>query len=563
MGVSPSSLPVGASVTDPAVRGRFAQGWGGVPGPENAGKDLFEIVEAAGSGAVRFLYVIGDNPVMALPDEQRVRTALGKTEFLVVEDSLVEDDQKVSSGQRQCRVGAAAEGRRPVAVGDDARLALGQHRQRAVDLVLPDGDVLGDPGGCQLLIVQLCVCSRGVVDRERLCVVDVRKVAEQLERLDERLVVLAGVAAFVPDPADADDEEAEAEAESLLDTDFTQKLFGLVKDIKKLAGSANGPVPWAWYEEGYDLEPTDTGGTASHTTYIAHHDAPQYFGYESNNPNETAAHMKGLGDFFTALNATALPGTGTGGVYYVRGGYGNLDGLIPRSPSPAVQAAYAGNDDHPGYSDAQISEALLGDTINAIANSPYWPQSAIIITYDETDGLYDHTQPNIRSWDPLNNALSQGPRIPTIVISPFGVVHAISHEATEHGSIIRFVDELFKLTPLADLPDEAQARTLGLKTYGQKYLGPTDAGTPGIGDLFSGFDNGRLTGQTPPLPASYAVIPQSEFSLPHFGGQGCRVLEITPTDVIKGGVIDPAPQDFNPRPGTNPGVPYQGGWPTN
>ena len=91
MGVSPSSLPVGASGTDPAVRGRFAQGWGGVPGPENAGKDLFEIVEAAGSGAVRFLYVIGDNPVMALPDEQKVRTALGKSEFLVVEDSFLSE----------------------------------------------------------------------------------------------------------------------------------------------------------------------------------------------------------------------------------------------------------------------------------------------------------------------------------------------------------------------------------------------------------------------------------------------------------------------------------------
>ncbi len=340
-------------------------------------------------------------------------------------------------------------------------------------------------------------------------------------------------------------------------------LLDVQKDIKKIAGSANGPVPWAWYELGYDLEPIDTGGVASHTSYIAHHDAPQYFGYEANNPNETAAHMKGLGDFFTALNATALPGTGSGGVYYVRGGYSNLDGLIPRSPSPAVQGAYQGNDDHPGYSDAQISEALLGDTINAIANSPYWPQSAIIITYDETDGLYDHTQPNIRSWDPLNNALSQGPRIPTIVISPFGVVHGISHEATEHGSIIKFIDEIFKLTPLANLPDESQARALGLKTYGQKYLGPTDGATPGVGDLFTAFDNGRLTGQTPPLAASYAIIPQSEFALPHFGGQGCRVLGIVPTDVKAGGVIDPAPQDVNPRPGTNPGVPYQGGWPTN
>jgi phospholipase C len=340
-------------------------------------------------------------------------------------------------------------------------------------------------------------------------------------------------------------------------------LIDVQQDIKKIAGSAYGPVNWGWYEEGYDHEPTDPPGVTTNVTYIAHHDAPQYFGYEANNPNETQAHMKGLGDFFTALNATALPGTGTGGVYYVRGGYGNLDGLIPRSPSPAVEAAFAGNDDHPGYSDAQISEALLGDTINAIANSPYWAQSAIIITYDETDGLYDHTQPVIRSWDPNGAALDQGPRIPAIVISPFGVVHAISHEATEHSSIIKFIDELFNLTPLADLPDEAAMRKLGEKTYGQKYLGPSDAGTPGVGNLFTAFDNGRLTGQTPTLPASYAIIPQSEFGLPHYGGQGCRVLGIVPTDVTKGGVIDPAPQDVNPRPSTNPGEPYLGGWPSN
>ncbi|MGA2981018.1 MAG: alkaline phosphatase family protein [Terriglobales bacterium] len=340
-------------------------------------------------------------------------------------------------------------------------------------------------------------------------------------------------------------------------------LLDVQHDIQKIASSVNGPVNWAWYEEGYDHEPTDPPGVTTNIDYIAHHDAVQYFGYEANNPNETAAHMKGLGDFFTALNSTALPGTGTGGVYYVRGGYGNLDGLIPRDPSPAVQAAYQGNDDHPGYSDAQISEALLGDTINAIANSPYWSQSAIIITYDETDGLYDHTQPVIRTWDPNGAALDQGPRIPAIVISPYGVVHAISHETTEHSSIIKFIDELFNLTPLADLPDEASARAKGEKTYGQKYLGPADGNTPGVGDMFTAFDNGRLAGSTPPLAASYAIIPQSEFSLPHYGGQGCRVLGIVPTDIVKGGVIDPAPQDVNPRPSTNPGEPYLGGWPTN
>jgi phospholipase C len=352
------------------------------------------------------------------------------------------------------------------------------------------------------------------------------------------------------------------------DLDPAFDLMDVQNDINKIAGEGYKPINWAWYQEGYDHESTDPSATATHANYIAHHDAPQYFGYEANNPKETAAHLKGLGDFFAAMSAQALPSAG--GVFYVRGGYGNLDGLTPRSPSKAVQADFPGNDDHPGYSDAQISEALLADEINAIASSKYWPESAIIITYDESDGLYDHTQPMIRSWDPSGTALDQGPRIPTIVISPYSVVHSISHEATEHGSIIKFIDQFFGLTPLADLPDELSARQLGEKTYTtpqgkpQAYLGPSDDNTPYVGNLFSAFDNARLMGTAPPLEASYAEIPAALVtSLPHFSAEGCRILGIVPTDVTAGGVIDPAPADFNPRPSSNPGLPTSGAWPSN
>ncbi len=339
-------------------------------------------------------------------------------------------------------------------------------------------------------------------------------------------------------------------------------LLDVRADIKRIAGDRNKPVNWGWFQEGYDHEPTDAAGTVTNSAYIAHHNAPQYFGYEANNPVETKAHLRGLGDFYTAVKANKLPAAG--GVFYVRGGYNNIDGLVPRAPSPAVKAAFPGNDDHPGYSDAQISEALLADSVNVIASSKYWPESAIIITYDETDGLFDHTQPRIRSFDPLGNALDQGPRIPTIVISPYAKAHAISHEATEHGSVIKFIDKLFNLTPLADLPDEAQARELGEKKYGQAHLGPSDDKTPGVGDLFSAFDNARLKGTEEPLPASYALIPAAQVtSLPHAGGQGCRALQITPTDLVNGVVIDPAPADFNPRPSTNPGLPTSGSWPAN
>ena len=48
-------------------------------------------------------------------------------------------------------------------------------------------------------------------------------------------------------------------------------------------------------------------------------------------------------------------------MFYVRGGFYNNDGLITADPNPAVRAHFAGNDDHPSYSDAQISEASIAE----------------------------------------------------------------------------------------------------------------------------------------------------------------------------------------------------------
>lgn len=338
-------------------------------------------------------------------------------------------------------------------------------------------------------------------------------------------------------------------------------LLDVQGDIKEIASRGITPVNWGWYQQGYDHEPTDSAASPTGSNYIVHHDGPQYFGYLGDNTKELE-NLHGLNDFFTDVAARTLPAGG--GVFYVRGGYGNNDNLKPLDPNPAVQKNFPGNDDHPGYSDAQISEALLADEINAIAASPYWSESAIIITYDETDGLYDHALSHVRSFDPEGAALAGGPRIPAIVISPFGKAHAISHEYTEHSSVIKFINALFDLEALGDLPDEAKARKQGAKSLNQKDLGPADV-VDGMGDLFSAFDNGRLTGRVAALPAEYATIPASIVkTLPHYGGQGCYALNIVPTDyqVVNGVsvLVDPPPADFNPRPGTTPGVPTSGTW---
>jgi phospholipase C len=334
-------------------------------------------------------------------------------------------------------------------------------------------------------------------------------------------------------------------------------LADVQQDIRTISGGV-APTNWGWFQEGYDLEPTDTSGTASHSSYIIHHNAPQFFGYVADN-TQWVSNLHGLNDFFTALSANALPSNG--GVFYIRGGYQNLARLKPVDPNPTVQADFPGDDDHPGYSDAQISESLVAREVSAIAASPYWKNSAIIITYDETDGLYDQGASDVRTYDPEGNPLEAGPRIPTIIISPFSRVHAIAHAYTEHSSIIKFIDALFKLKPLADLPDEVKARRLGLQEFGQPDLGPADDKVPGITNLFDAFDNDRLTGAADPLPAEYAEIPQATIdSLPHYGGNGCYALNIVPTDYQDGKLIDPAPSDFNPRPSSTPGVPTSGTW---
>jgi phospholipase C len=317
------------------------------------------------------------------------------------------------------------------------------------------------------------------------------------------------------------------------------------------------PVSWGWYQEGYDHEPTDPTSAATNATYINHHNGPQYFGYLGDNTSVQNNNLFGLADFYATVSAGKLPSKG--GVFYVRGGYGNNDGLVPVVPNTNEQSAFAGSDDHPGYSDAQIAEALVADSVNAIAKSKYWSQSAIIISYDETDGLYDHVPESIRVSDSFGAPLSGGPRIPTIVISPFASVHAIVHGYTEHSSIIKFIDELFNLVPLQSLPDEKKAEAIGAKTI-QANMGPADA-DPALGDMLAAFDNARLSGTVAPLPASYAEIPTATVqSLPHYGGQGCYALNIVPTDYVNGTLIDPAPADFNPRPTTAIGTPTVPGW---
>ncbi len=358
------------------------------------------------------------------------------------------------------------------------------------------------------------------------------------------------------------------------DSHPVQDLSDVQHDIRTIA-RLNPAVSWGWYQQGFGAEPFDANSASPktvdlypastpHSSYIVHHNGPQYFGYLGDNPAEVS-NMHSLQQFYTDVSNQALPSSG--GVFYVRGGYYNNDGLQSADPSPAVRATFAGNDDHGSYSDSQISEALVADSVNAIAASPYWSQSAIIITWDESDGFYDHVPEAIRSFGPDMLPLSGGSRIPTIMLSPYGAAHTVSHLYAEHGSVVRFINTLFGLRPLSDLPDEVAAQKAGAAnaslngpTGPQNALAPNDGAA--VSDMLEAFDNDRLLGNVPAIPASAVMVPGSTVhTLPQYNGAGCAALAITPTDYPNGysvgGESDPPPQDFNPRPTVSPGIPYQ------
>jgi len=335
----------------------------------------------------------------------------------------------------------------------------------------------------------------------------------------------------------------------LRDRDPNGDLGDVRQDIAKITQSARAVVPWGWYQEGYTREPTDTPGGPLHTSYITHHNGPQYFGYVSNNPAMRRS-LHGLHDLLDAIDHRTLPPQG--GVYYVKGGTKNLLGLTPSNPDPRIQRAFLGDDDHPAYADAQISEAMSADFINRVARSPYWAQSAIIETWDDSEGDYDHVPPTMRSRTPDGVVQSDGPRVPLLLISPYAKVHFISHEQGDTASVVKFIDTVFNLIPLAELPDELAARQEGERRYGRLYMGPYDSLTPGVGDLLSAFDPARLSGQAPPLPAGYALVPDGFVRfLPVVSQMSCATVGVVPVDRALG-IPNRIPADFNQRPSTTP-----------
>lgn len=230
-----------------------------------------------------------------------------------------------------------------------------------------------------------------------------------------------------------------------------------VGDLLNRAG-----VTWGWFQGGFSLSKDGTC-SSQHvdeafdavagviptadprrvTDYIPHHEPFQYF-VSTANPSHlepTSVDMVGRSD--RANHQYDLSW------FWKAAESGNL-------PAVSFVKAAAYQDGHAGYSDPLDEQRFLVDTINRLQRLPDWSSTAIIISYDDSDGWYDHVQSPIVNGSTtqldihcgVTSAGAQarcgyGPRLPLLVISPYARQNFVSSTLTDQTSILRFIEDIW------------------------------------------------------------------------------------------------------------------------
>jgi phospholipase C len=222
-------------------------------------------------------------------------------------------------------------------------------------------------------------------------------------------------------------------------------------------------ITWGWFQGGFAPSTTaadsSTGfaqcstshpniGGVPVTDYVAHHDPFQFYASTANphhlppsseraiGHTDQANHQYDISEFSQTLIHNNLP-------------------AVSFLKAPAYENA------HPGNSDPLDEQNFVVNTVNQIEKSRDWSSTAIIITYDDSDGWYDHVAAPVvnGSNDPAHDAAicsakspnpklggaldrcGYGSRLPLIVISPYTRQNYVSNNMTDQSSIIKFVED--------------------------------------------------------------------------------------------------------------------------
>lgn len=239
------------------------------------------------------------------------------------------------------------------------------------------------------------------------------------------------------------------------------------KNVGDLLNAAG--VTWGWFYADFDPIATANGVAQCSSIYNPHY-APFQYWASTANPH----HLP-------PSSPTMIGQTDQANHNYSLSDLWNLVANGGTLPTVTFLKATSSQTGHPSDSTPLEEQAFLVETINFLETLPQWSDMAILITYDDSDGWYDHVTPPIvnQSADSANDALAgptglcgananggyqdrcgYGPRLPLIVISPFAKQNYVDSTQTDQSSILRFIEDNWNLGRIGDQSMDAVAGSL-------------------------------------------------------------------------------------------------------
>jgi formate dehydrogenase major subunit len=147
-GLIPMMYPDYQTVDDPRHQAKFERLWGAKLSPKR-GLTVTEIAHAAAKGEVKGMYIMGENPFLSDPDQNKVRVALARLDFLAVQDIFLTEtaefaDVILPAGAFMEKLGTYTNTDRRVQIGRPALKPPGAARQDW-ELICEIGTRMGYP----------------------------------------------------------------------------------------------------------------------------------------------------------------------------------------------------------------------------------------------------------------------------------------------------------------------------------------------------------------------------------------------------------------------------------
>jgi acid phosphatase len=199
-------------------------------------------------------------------------------------------------------------------------------------------------------------------------------------------------------------------------------------------------VSWVWYSDGWDAA---LGGKPIEGV----HPLPTFFKKYTYGTRQSRRHVKDESDLLSSLQNKSLPAV-------------------------SFVTQLSTHDEHPDHATVEQSEKHIRGLIERVKHSPEWDKTAIIVTYDDFGGWYDHVPP------PEGDRWGPGGRVPMLVISPYARRGYVDHTLYNTTSILKFIEWRYGLKPLAKRDAEAN-NLLGAFDFDQR--GSKDSG--GVGKV--------------------------------------------------------------------------------